>query len=48
MQMNHALDSYKHVIEVEVANKDAIALIVEDFKTQVQEWKNALLRGKPG
>ena len=45
-QMNQALDTYARVIEVDIANKDATGPIMEDFKTQVQEWKNVLLRGK--
>ena len=45
-QMNQALDTYARVIEVDIANKDATVSIMEDFKTQVQEWKNVLLRGK--
>ena len=45
-QMNQALDTYMRVIEVDIGNKDATMSIMEDFKTQVQEWKNVLLRGK--
>ena len=45
-QMNQAIDTYARVIEVDIANKDATVSIMEDFKTQVQEWKNVLLRGK--
>ena len=45
-QMDHALHTYARVIEVDIVNKDAAASMIEDFKTQVQEWKNVLLRGK--
>lgn len=45
-QMNRVVSTYARVIDVDVANKEAIAAIAEDFKTQVQEWKNVLLRGK--
>ena len=45
-QMHQALNTYEKVIAVDMANKDTIASVMEDFKTQVQEWKNALLRGK--
>ncbi len=46
VQMNRALDTYARVIEVDIANKDATASTIEDFKSQVQEWKNVLIRGK--
>ena len=45
-QINRVVSTYALLIDVDVANKEAIASIVEDFKTQVQEWKNVLLRGK--
>ncbi|MFL6715746.1 MAG: MCP four helix bundle domain-containing protein, partial [Burkholderiaceae bacterium] len=45
-KINQVVSTYARLIDVDVANKEAIAFIVEDFKTQVQEWKNVLLRGK--
>lgn len=45
-QLNQAVDAYAEVIEKDYGNKDNTASIIEDFKTQVQEWKNTLLRGK--
>lgn len=46
LQMHQAIGTYQHVIKENYANKDAVALIERNFKTQVQEWKNTLLRGK--
>ena len=45
-QMNRSVAIYSHVIEADFASKDATASIMADYKTQVQEWKNVLLRGK--
>ena len=45
-QLHQAVDAYAKVVENDYGNKDDTASIIENFKTQVQEWKNTLLRGK--
>jgi methyl-accepting chemotaxis protein-1 (serine sensor receptor) len=45
-QLNRAVITYAHVIEVDYAEELVAANISKDYKTQVQEWKNTLLRGK--
>ena len=36
---------YDDLISKELAAREQVNLVLEDFKTQVQEWKNVLLRG---
>ncbi len=37
--------AFEHTAKVQIANERAILQLVASFKTQVQEWKNFLLRG---
>jgi methyl-accepting chemotaxis protein len=45
-RLDQAATTYVTVIETDLRNEVAVADILSDFKTQVQEWKNTLLRGK--
>jgi len=45
-QLGSAMSAYANVVEVDVAHERQAAVLLADFKTQVQEWKNTLLRGK--
>ena len=42
---NHSLERFETVLTQEVAQERLILLTLSDFKKQVQEWKNVLLRG---
>lgn len=44
--LNQALNSYETVVQASGDSERAIAEVASAFKTQVQEWKNVLLRGK--
>lgn len=44
--LNQSLKSYETVVQSSNDKERAIADIARTFKTQVQEWKNVLLRGK--
>lgn len=43
--LNGQIDSYNHLIDTNIAQERQINRINFDFKVQVQEWKNVLLRG---
>ena len=43
--LNQALNSYSTVVLQSVEDERTISAIGSEFKTQVQEWKNTLLRG---
>jgi len=42
--VTEGIDSYRRLIEKEVSHRHEVALVLADFKVQVQEWKNVLLR----
>lgn len=45
-QLNQAVTEFGKVVEVDYGNERAIGSMLVEFKTQVQEWKDVLLRGK--
>lgn len=45
-RMNTAAQTFSRVIKLEVAQERLASTMLAEFKTQVQEWKNVLLRGK--
>ncbi len=45
-QLNHALSTFVHGNETDLAQERMATAMLSGFKTQVQEWKNTLLRGK--
>jgi methyl-accepting chemotaxis protein-1 (serine sensor receptor) len=45
-QLDRSLTAYDTIVQTHVAHERAAADLESRFKTQVQEWKNTLLRGK--
>ena len=44
-QMNRSLDTYRQAVAIEGQSQQVEALL-SNFRKQLQEWKNTLLRGK--
>ena len=45
-QLNRALSTYETTVQEHTRQEREVGALLDDFKTQVQEWKNVLLRGK--
>jgi len=45
IQARSDIESFDHLISVDVDNERRIQLMLSNFKTQVQDWKNTLIRG---
>jgi methyl-accepting chemotaxis protein-1 (serine sensor receptor) len=45
-RLNQALDTYQTTVAQSFEHERMAASMLNDFKVQVQEWKNVLLRGK--
>lgn len=45
-KMSQSTDTYAQVIAVDYGNEQLAASMQVKFKTQIQEWKDVLLRGK--
>ncbi|NUZ11223.1 HAMP domain-containing protein [Pseudoalteromonas sp. McH1-7] len=43
--MKQVSEQYDELIDNELTAREQINLVLDDFKTQVQEWKNVLIRG---
>ncbi|CAJ0890916.1 hypothetical protein R20233_03528 [Ralstonia sp. LMG 32965] len=44
--LNHSIVEYNTTVQARVADERAVTAMLVMFKTQVQEWKDTLLRGK--
>ena len=45
-RLSELFDAYDQALHRQVSEQQQILIIVADFKKQVQEWKNVLLRGQ--
>ena len=45
-QLNQALAVYETTVAQSYTQERIASTMLQDFKVQVQEWKNVLLRGK--
>ena len=45
-QLNQALTTYRTIVADSFESERAVSEMLSNFKTQTQEWKNVLLRGK--
>ncbi|WP_354674362.1 methyl-accepting chemotaxis protein [Cupriavidus alkaliphilus] len=44
--LNRSLDDYNHVVLERVEEERLVTAMLVDFKEQIQEWKNTILRGR--
>src|SRR5690606_15204136 len=45
VRVSDGFDSYNRLLAVELTQRQQVGAMLSEFKTQIQEWKNVLLRG---